>query len=132
MGKSWIQEVTETDRGRRLFEEERLVLEATERICGAMDEEGLSRADLAEALGTTRANVTQLLTGSRNMTLKTLAFAAFALGRRVTIRVEPLRRNDFIGLPVKLEAESRPRTLARVSTPAIAGKAGEQIIELAS
>ena len=48
---------------------------------------GLSKADLARAMGRDRAFVTRKLAGSSNMTLETLAAIAHALGRRVDVSV---------------------------------------------
>lgn len=72
-------------------EQERLVLEAIEKVGEAMEEANVSKAELARRLGTSRANVTALLSGRRNMTLRTLADLASALGQRVAITLEPLR-----------------------------------------
>lgn len=74
----------------RLGEQERLVLEATERISERMAEANVSQADLARLLETSRANVSALLSGRRNMRLRTLADLAFVLGRRVSLGLEPL------------------------------------------
>jgi transcriptional regulator with XRE-family HTH domain len=86
----------------RLYEEERLVLWATEAISELMEERNISKADLARALGTSRANVTGLLAGSRNMTLRTLADLAFALESRVDIRTCPLHAGAYFNVvPLK-------------------------------
>lgn len=74
----------------RLVEEESLILEATERITEVMDAEGISKAELARRLDKSRAYVTQVLDGSRNMTLRTLSDLAFALGYRIRIEREPI------------------------------------------
>jgi predicted nucleotidyltransferase/DNA-binding XRE family transcriptional regulator len=85
----------------RGHEQERLVLEATDRISEAMEEAGISKADLARMLGTSRAHVSTLLSGERNMTLRTLADLAYVLGRRVEISLEPLPSSTAAGrLPV--------------------------------
>ena len=63
----------------RAFLEEGLILEATEAICAAMEKRRMSKAVLAGRLGTSKAHVTQLLKGNRNMTLRTFASIAFAL-----------------------------------------------------
>lgn len=81
--------------GRRRHEQEHLVLQATEKISEAMEEADVSKADLARMLGTSRANITALLSGSRNMTLRTLADLAYALGRHVEISLEPLHDESF-------------------------------------
>jgi transcriptional regulator with XRE-family HTH domain len=74
----------------RLLNQEELILEATELIHELLEATETSRAELAERLQTTRGYVTQVLNGSRNMTLRTLADLGFALGHRVTIAAAPL------------------------------------------
>ena len=90
MNQAWIERQTASPESRRLYEEERLILWAAEAVAEAMARRGLTRAQLADALGTSRPNVTQLLNGSRNMTLRTLAAVAHACGARVDIQLEPL------------------------------------------
>lgn len=70
---------------RRIFEQEALAFEATEVISELMAAAGVSKAELARRLGTSRAFVTQTLSGSRNLTLHTLADIAFVLGCRISI-----------------------------------------------
>ncbi|MCC7339758.1 MAG: helix-turn-helix transcriptional regulator, partial [Bryobacterales bacterium] len=64
---------------RREFVIERFVGECTEVISRIMHEKGISKSVLSRRLGKSRAWVTQLLSGSRNMTARTLAEVAFAL-----------------------------------------------------
>lgn len=90
MGTTWQERRTATPEDRRLYEQERLVLWATEMLSEEMERAGVSRAALAERLGTSRANVTGLLSGGRNMTLRTLADVAGVLGMRVEITLQPL------------------------------------------
>lgn len=75
----------------RLDAQEDLILDVTEAILEAMEDRGTSRADLARKLDVTRAHVTQVLSGERNMTLRTLADFAFAVDRRVGVHLRPLR-----------------------------------------
>ncbi|WP_419933798.1 helix-turn-helix transcriptional regulator [Candidatus Palauibacter sp.] len=90
--ETWVKRQTATPEARRLYEEERLILWATEAIAETIEEQGRTRADVAKALGTSRPNVTQLLNGSRNMTLRTLAALAHACGMRADLKLEPLPR----------------------------------------
>lgn len=106
----WIERQTETPEARRRYEEERLILWVTESICQRMEEQGLNKADLAEALGTSRANITQLLSGARNMTLRTLADLSFACGMRAEIDLDSLQVGDFVDHPVQ-PMEGRGRRL---------------------
>ena len=93
--EAWTERQTRSPEARRLYEEERLILWTTEEIAGAMVDQGISRADIAERLGTSRANVTQLLSGSRNMTLRSLARLAHACGMRAAIHFEELADSVF-------------------------------------
>ena len=88
--EAWIDRQTCTPEARRRYEEERLILGTTEAICEAMEKRGLNHAAIARDLGTSRANVTQLLSGSRNMTLRSLAALAHACDMRAEISLEKL------------------------------------------
>ncbi|HXG70683.1 MAG TPA: helix-turn-helix transcriptional regulator [Gemmatimonadaceae bacterium] len=72
---------------RRMLRQEELILDVTETFCEAMDRDGANRKQLAEALGKTRGFVSQLLNGGRNLTLRTVADVADALGYIVQFRM---------------------------------------------
>jgi transcriptional regulator with XRE-family HTH domain len=72
--------VNESEEHQRLVAEESLILDVTEKIHEQMEALGVSRAQLAERMGKSKAYVSQLLSGSRNMTLRSLADISFALG----------------------------------------------------
>ena len=93
--EAWTERQTRTPEARRRYEQERLILWTTEAICEAMEEQGLDRAAVAAKLGTSRANVTQLLSGSRNMTLRSLAGLAHACGMRADVSLEKLTDSVF-------------------------------------
>ena len=89
-----------------------MILWTTEAIAEALANQGLTHAQLAETLGTSRTNVTHLLSGSRNMTLRTLAALAHACGMRVDLKLEPLppvtHKPEATGIDFdKLEASRR-------------------------
>ena len=86
----WNARQTRTPEARRLYEQERLVLWVSEALAHAMAESGLSKADLAEKLGTSRAHITQVLSGSRNMTLRTVADLAWACNQRAEVHLAPI------------------------------------------
>jgi len=69
----------------RAFAQEKLIEDAGELVATAMEEHGVSKAQLAERLGTSRSHITQLLRGSRNMTLRTLADIMFVLRKEVML-----------------------------------------------
>lgn len=72
------------------LEQEHLLLDVTEMISELMDAEGVSRAELAARLGTTKSHVTQILAGSRNLTLRTLSDIYVALGYRFIPAAKPV------------------------------------------
>lgn len=76
----------------QLVEEERLILAATELVEEYLAKEGISRSELAARLGKSKGHVSQLLSGQRNLTLRTLAELMFHLGARV--RVDGAPRNE--------------------------------------
>lgn len=98
--QAWINRQTESNEARRNYERERFTVWALEEISEAMLQNNLSKADLARALGTSRANITQVLSGSRNLTAGTLTDLAWACGIRLCVKREPLRNGDFISSPV--------------------------------
>jgi transcriptional regulator with XRE-family HTH domain len=106
--REWIERQTATPEARREYEQERLVLWTTERISELMEQAGVSRAELARLLGTSRPNVTGLLSGERNMTLRTLADLCSVLGHRADIRLEPLRNGEYVSTPVRRLDEESP------------------------
>lgn len=63
---------------------------------------GLTKADIARALGKDKAFVTKKLSGTSNMTLETLADLAYSMNRRVRVampsRDRPYRSNQLLDL----------------------------------
>jgi transcriptional regulator with XRE-family HTH domain len=64
----------------RLVAQEMLIESATEKLLELMERHDVSKAELARRLGKSRPFITQVMDGSRNMTLRTVADLAFALG----------------------------------------------------
>jgi transcriptional regulator with XRE-family HTH domain len=84
--KDKFEEFIANDERRRLYERESLAFDAAELISLLMEEKQVSKAELARRVGKSRADITQLLNGSRNMTMHTLADLAFALGSRIEFK----------------------------------------------
>ena len=72
------------------LEQEHLLLEVTEIIAELMAAQGVTKAELARRLRTTKGHVTQMLSGSRNLTLRTLSDVFTALGYRFLAGSMPL------------------------------------------
>lgn len=86
-----------------LYEEEGLVLEVTEAICELMQKQNIKRSELARRLGVDKSYITQLLDGSSNMTLKTIADVMFCLDYKAKIKIEPLTE-QFENFATSLES----------------------------
>jgi len=85
--------VADTER-RRLFERESLAFDAVEMISHLMSEARVSKAELARRVGKSRSEITQILSGSRNLTLHTLADLALALGFRLEFKARSSPQPD--------------------------------------
>lgn len=123
MANTWVAQQIESLDDRVLFEEERAVFVATELISRIMEERGLSKADLARLIGTSRANITTLLSGQRNMTIRTFARLAARLGVRIDMRTEQLRNGEFVSTPLQSVQPKQNRAVvgAQQVAPSTAG-----------
>lgn len=79
--KTVVEEFVDDSTNMRLYQQERAIYEVTELIEAAMEGAGVGRAELAKRLGKTKAWVTQLLDGTANKTIRTVADALAVLGR---------------------------------------------------
>jgi len=82
------------DRVRGLDDDPDFLLEAVkltfaEELCRLLDEKGMSRGQLAEKLGTSRAYVTRILRTDYNLTAETMVKVARALDARVELALVP-------------------------------------------
>ena len=76
-----------SNRNRRLLSQEELILEVTEALAEAMSRDDVTKTELAQRLGKSKGFVSQILSGGRNLTLRTVADVADALGYRVKVRM---------------------------------------------
>lgn len=80
----------------REYAREELVYNVTEDLLVIMEDMGINKKELADKLGKSRAYITQILSGTRNMTLGTFSDICFALGFK-----------PEIALPVQEEQEKQ-------------------------
>ncbi len=80
--KGWLAKRVESLAGRVGYETQKLMLEISEQIVARMADVEMNRSALAETLGKDRSQVTRLLNGNPNVTLKTLVEISSALGTR--------------------------------------------------
>ena len=93
-----------SDQKRRWLRQEELILDVIERLNEVIESENISKTALADKLGCTKGFVSQILAGGRNLTLRTIADVADALGHEPQFqlaekarasRVLSPRRSDF-------------------------------------
>ncbi|PKG37001.1 helix-turn-helix domain-containing protein [Psychromonas sp. Urea-02u-13] len=77
----------------KAYAREDLVFNVTEDLLLMLEDLSLSKAELARRLGKSKSYVTQILSGSRNMTLGSFSDICFALGFKPEIKlpVEPAK-----------------------------------------
>ncbi|MDR2213074.1 MAG: helix-turn-helix transcriptional regulator [Pseudomonadales bacterium] len=76
---------TFSDRQERQFARMDLTYNTTEDLLVAMEDQNITKTELAKRLGKSKTFVTQVLSGSRNMTLGTLSDIAFVLELKIKI-----------------------------------------------
>jgi transcriptional regulator with XRE-family HTH domain len=110
LGVSSRQQASEA----RIDEESSLLItQFTNEITWYMKERNLTRADLAARMGVSPGRVSQVLSGGENLTLRTLAGLASALGARFEIGLSPLQRvadSDHAAEAVTSQADAPPQT----------------------
>lgn len=92
----------------RLVVQETLILDATETIVELLERTGVSRQELATRLGKSKGFISQLLSGERNMTLRTLADLAYVLGYRVSLATNELAETGQLNETVSRELSAEP------------------------
>ncbi|ARP71142.1 XRE family transcriptional regulator [Streptomyces pluripotens] len=92
----------------------RLARQASASLAGLLSGLGKSRSDLAKAMGVSPGRVSQIMSGDANLTMRTLAAAAEALGADVEIKFSPRRPQAAQCLPVSDE-EPLPSYKSNVS-----------------
>ncbi len=108
--KTQFEQLMGSPEFRKLYAIEGLVAEAGEFIARLLEEQRVSKAELARRLGKSRPYITQMLSGSTNLTVRTLAEVAYTLGVEVKLEAVPLqaaRQAAEVQRPVWKVIESR-------------------------
>jgi transcriptional regulator with XRE-family HTH domain len=79
----WLERQLTSPQEQREYAAESCIVAVTEAIATRMREAGLSRSEVAAKIGVTKGHVSQLLSGRRNMTLRSLAELLWACGLEV-------------------------------------------------
>lgn len=77
------------------FEFDLLAIEVGERIVERMGELGMTRTELAAAVGVSKARISQILSGNDNLTLKSLVAVAVGLESRIELRLKNKRQSTI-------------------------------------
>lgn len=96
MQQSTFEQFTQDRENLRVYEQERLLVDATELVSRVMEVTDTKRAELAKRLGRSKALITQILRGSQNLTLKTLSEVFFAMNYRPVIAAEPFDGTGYL------------------------------------
>ena len=107
--QDWISEFE----GDPDFEFDRVAIDVGEQIVARMEERGMTQADLARAMGVSRARVSQILRGNDNLTLKSIVTVAIALDCRVEMLLNPIQAPEPDDTAQPSPTEARP--LARAT-----------------
>lgn len=73
-----------------VLEQERLMEDAAELIAELMERTGKTQKDIAQQIGKSKGFVSQVLSGRRNMTLRTFSDLVASLGFRIALDATPL------------------------------------------
>lgn len=99
-----LREKINAARGTFDYRLEKILLQLGEDICLLMEQQRLSRTQLAERMGVSPAYITKILSGNPNLTIKSLLKLADAMGKELTLQFAPR---------AALKRSSRSRHLGR-------------------
>lgn len=107
--------ITNDHKFSKLVQQEDFILEVTEALVEALRQSGMNQSDLAKRLGCTRGFVSQLINGGRNLTLRTVADVAHAIGVQPKFSVCPERDQHLIATTHKWPTRHSPRIVLDAS-----------------
>ncbi|MBB3207489.1 putative XRE-type DNA-binding protein [Rhodopirellula rubra] len=87
------QRLEATKRGRH-YCETKFILEVTDALADCLEDSGVKKKDLASKLGLTRGRISQLFSGEKNLTLRTLAGILWASGKRGRLVIEDMDQDS--------------------------------------
>ena len=116
----------------RVFAQERLILDIQEEICRFMQENGISRNELAKRMGKSKGFITQILNSGRNLTLRTVADVFTALEAQISVRTK--RKEEETTEPVihlskyiRYETQTDPRYIYNYQQTPVGYGAGNEV-----
>ncbi len=94
--KSFLDNLIKELGSEKIYENEKLIFEVTEMIEQLMEDKKTNKSNLAQSLNVSISNISQMLNGTKNMTLKTVSDILFHLGERMTVAHESLHLENEI------------------------------------
>ena len=79
----------------RMVRQEELILDVTNRLTEALEQAGVTKAELAKRIERSPGFVSHVFGGGRNLTLKTISDIAAALSLRPTLQLSPDRESGL-------------------------------------
>ena len=106
-----------SNREERLFAREDFVYNVTEDILILLEDLGVSKQELASRLGKSRSFITQVLSGSRNMTLGTLSDICFSLSIKPKLNLGVTQTDvwDYVIKDISTKTPSKVVSIKNVS-----------------
>ena len=104
----------------KFFNREELIYNVTEDLLVIMEDLGISKKELAKRLGKSKSYVTQILSGSRNMTLRSLSDLCTELGTKAKVSFDNhnLKVDEYRGFNQEWKMYSSIETPVRRQKPA--------------
>jgi transcriptional regulator with XRE-family HTH domain len=75
----YYEELNQNDADRRAYLQEATILEVTELVCKLINEKKITRTELARKMNVSKSQITQMLDGEANLTLRSLSDMLWAL-----------------------------------------------------
>jgi transcriptional regulator with XRE-family HTH domain len=98
-----FDDLERTGEDRRLMKQEQLLTRVAVQADRLREQLGITRTELARRLGTTKGNVTQILRGDRNLSLRKLSDLFYALECSAAVLPAPLDVDTVSILNTRLE-----------------------------
>ena len=87
--KKWFNDKIKEFRGTIDYETEKVILTLTEKIVEFMENNNISRVEMAKRLGVSKAFVTKILNGNPNLTIKSMVSIAHSSWVKLDIDICP-------------------------------------------
>jgi len=119
--KTAYERFAQNTSNKRLLEQENLIIDATEVLSAIMENEKLTKADLARRLGKSKSYVTQVLSGRANLTLRTLGDLGVSMGYRFGLQATNIESGHVINWQTRVPSLGFARSQPYVCWSATSG-----------